>query len=225
MTSRDQSQIVSFLPPALKKLALSTALCSLLTGCPDPQGALDDFGVRYNEANAGGSEGGPNLGDCTPAQADSFASSEFLTALSVKLSPKTPVTLLAKLTTAADGPGVSVSMNLQYLSREDQTTPVGEPFDRGPYAVAEDGTFTADWETIVVPIDANAVNGFEITANVGLVGNAFCKDTTLICGDVTGATTSPVQLDLAGSTFTMQPIVSGTLPEIVINCEGDAAAF
>lgn len=148
---------------------------------------------------------------------------DFFFNLSVYLDPQAPIVFVASLTTEASDGGLSFSMTFQPLESADRRTPTGSPFDVGPYELSEDGTFTAELPTIVVPGNANPFSGSELEATITLAGT-LCAPADFVCGDVTGTAARPVQLDLRGSTFAMERITDpSSYPAAVINCEKDPA--
>jgi hypothetical protein len=79
---------------------------------------------------------------------------------------------------------------------------VGQKLLLGPFPVQANGAFRADMPGLAVPGAANPVTGGDILANVVLEGS-LCGDARSFCGTVTGNVSSPLPLDLAGSTFTL----------------------
>lgn len=208
--------------------SLSLAVVAL-AGCPDPQGSFDAFGDRYDKINGGGTTtsttSGNQGGGCAadPGQLDGT----FLFALSAKLSPKKPVLFSMALTTTEGANGLSMHLAATPLDGMDHMTPVDAEVDLGNTDVAADGTFVANLGTINVSGAANTITvGSPITAeNVVLTGSLCASDPDFICGSVDGKVTAPIMYPLAGSTFTMQRIVDGTIPAPVINCAKDPAMY
>lgn len=210
-------------------LALGLVPCLLLTAaCADPDGAYDEFVARQTTASSsstsssGGMGGGGGSGCSVPAVGE--LDGDHLMVLSAKLSPKKPIVMTAKVTTADDGGKTAVTMQLQPLDAADRKTPVGSPIDVPVFPIEADGSFvlsvpSADVEGTANPITGNTLKGVAAT----LTGSGMCSPFAFACGDVTGAiATPPVKLD--GSTFTLQPITDpGTYPEAYINCAQDLA--
>lgn len=216
-------------------LASAALPCAaLLIGCADPGGRFDDFEARdttIRESQAGGDGGGDDGtgggggrggGDgCLPEAG--AVDGDFFFNLSAYLLPQAPIVFLASLTTAASDGGLSFSMTFQALEVADRRTPTGSPADVGPYELSEDGTFTAELPTIVVPGNANPISGSELEATITLAGT-LCAPADFVCGDVTGTASRPVELDLKGSTFAMERITDpSSYPAAVINCKKDPA--
>jgi hypothetical protein len=187
------------------------ALVVGLAGCPDPNGAYDDFVVRAGKIPP------PPPGEC--GQTVLSVNGEFFFALSSQLAKKKPITFLAQLTTDAGG----LSMNLQPLDKTDRSTPVGPAVDVGPYPIV-DGRFTAALPLLEVPGAANPISPADIKAQITLVGSV-CAD--FICGTVEGQVIEPlmIALDPVNSRFTMERVITpGDYPDPPqINCAGDLA--
>ena len=198
---------------ALRFAGAAALLCAVpfLAGCPDPQGEFDDFSARYEATK-------PPPVEAACGTTVQTVEGDFFFALAAKLSPKTPITFKAVVTTEADGMHFSITP----LDRMDRKTPIGDVAELGNYPIDADGNFTAAFPEMTIPGDANPITGSPIVATVSLSG-AVCED--LICGDVSGTVTSPIMLDLAGgSTFTMVRVEGENYPEPpIINCAGDPA--
>lgn len=218
-----------FTSPMKNALYLGLVPCLLLTAaCADPQGAYDEFVERQTTASSsssstGGSGGGGGGAGCT-APAVGELDGDHLLVLSAKLSPKKPIVMAAKVTTADEGGKTAVTMQLQPLDAADRQTPVGAAIDVPVFPIEADGTFvlsvpSADVDGTANPITGNTLKGVAAT----LTGSGMCSPFAFACGDVTGAiTTPPVKLD--GSTFTLQPVTDpATPPEVFINCAKDLA--
>ncbi|MGK3999523.1 hypothetical protein [Sorangium sp. So ce1024] len=210
-------------------MALSSACAALLAGCADPEGRFDDFqardtAIREDQAGGdGGSDGSGGGGGASCVPEAGAPDGDFFFNLSAYLNPRTPIVFLARLTTEASDGGLSFSLRFQPLEAADRRTPTGEPFDVGPYEVSDDGQFTAELPTIVVPGNANPFSGSELEATITLTG-ALCAPVDFVCGDVTGNVARPLALDLEGSTFAMERITDpASYPASVINCKRDPA--
>jgi len=200
--------------------------CLALAGCPDPQARFDEFGERYDGLGDGGSnEGGAAA--CSPT-APGEASGQYLFTLSAKLSPAKAFLFDTALTTSDDGNGgLLVDLSLQPLSKDDQSTPVGDPLVQTGLPVAADGTFSWNFGEVTLIGAANPVTGADVEAIELTFIGSMCGGDRLgdICGDVTGIVTKPLDMyDLTGSTFTIQRY-EGELPAPVINCAGDPASY
>lgn len=183
-----------------------------LAGCPDPNGAYDDFVARAGKIPP------PPPGEC--GQTVDTVEGEFFFALSSQLAKKKPITFLATLTTDDED---GLSMTLQPLDKADRATPIGPAIEVGPYPIV-DGGFTATLPELVVPGAANPISAADIRAQIRLVGSV-CAD--FICGTVEGQVIEPVMiaLDPMNSRFTMERVTTpGEYPvPPQINCTGDLA--
>lgn len=206
----------------------TAGLAFALAGCPDPEGALVDFTERYDEIHkttSTGTGGGGGGAECIPTT-EGEADGRYLFSLSAKLSPKKAIALDANLTTHAAADGLTADLDLQPLSGMDQMSPVGTPLSFTALPVAADGSFTWDLGTVDVPGEANPISGAPIQADLTLVGQLCGGDRAgFICGDATGMLILPFELDLMGSTWTMQAEEGGMLPSPVINCAKDPAVY
>jgi hypothetical protein len=216
--------------PSLRKTmpALSRSLVFVVTlvalhlpGCPDPAGKFDDFVERWTAANPGVDGGDLDAGPCTPPDPAAL-DGQYVLALSAVIAPETPILFLTQVTGISDPPGVE--LELQPLSAADRRTPVGQPLTVGPIALSTDGAVHAELPPLIVSGEANPITGGEIEAQVTLDAR-FCGVSDFYCGSVSGRVTLPVGLDLAGSTFAMERVQGGMLPEQpFLNCNRDRAA-
>jgi hypothetical protein len=214
----------------LASILATAGLNFSLAGCPDPEGAFEDFATRYEDnhkttsTGTGGSGGGEA---CTPAT-EGELDGEYMFSLSARLSPKKAFALDTTMTTHDDGAGgLTVDLDLQPLSKDDQTTPVGTVLSFTALPVAADGSFTWDLGMVTLPGAANPITGADVVTTLQLAGDLCGGDRAgFVCGDVTGQVTEPLMADLSpGSAFTMQAAVGGSLPSPVINCAKDPAVY
>lgn len=212
-------------------VALAGFAAISLAGCPDPAGAFEDFGERYEEANPSTTTTSTGPGTCPLPEAGAADGQYFFT-LSSNLSPGTPFTLLATMTTTASGDGLSVDLVMQPLAKTDRKTPTGSelpPFNG--LAVAADGSFEWDLGEVTFPGTANPISDSEVVATVQLQGSlcdsepaASGSHAGFLCGTATGLVTKPLtDFDLTGSNFTMQLVEGGALPDPLLNCNKAAA--
>jgi hypothetical protein len=131
---------------------------------------------------------------------------DYLLTLSAAISRAKPIVFRTHLTTPPLNGGTGLMFDSQPLSATDRTTPVGTPLTLGPFPVDGKGNFTAPTPALSITGDANAITpGQLITADVTLKGN-LCGDGSFFCGTASGTVTAPIQVDLAGSTFTLTRI-------------------
>lgn len=195
-------------------LVLVAALGALVSACADPKQSFDEF--------VGRSPPPPPPGACPEAyvaQAPGQMDGEYLLTLSASVNAVKPILFIANITTVAEGAGLGMGMTIQALTVADQT-PVGPVRDEAPVPVGDDGSFTLDLPDVEIPKDANALTPADAAADTVFEGSV-CGDGGFLCGDVTGMTTKPVSLDLAGSTFTFQRIEDpAAYPEPILDCKG-----
>lgn len=213
-------------------VALAGFAAISLAGCPDPAGAFEEFGDRYDEINPPTTTTTSTGPETCPLPEAGAADGQYLFSLSSNLSPGTPFTLLATLTSTASGDGLSVDLLMQPLSKTDRKTPTGSalPAFTG-LAVAADGSFEWDLGEVTFPGTANPISDSEVVATVQLQGSlcdsepaASGSHAGFICGTATGLVTKPLtDFDLAGSNFTMQLVEGGVIPDALINCNKGAA--
>lgn len=182
--------------------ALLFAMLAIATGCPaaDAPGKYDKFLEETEEEREDAANVKMDLGG---SLAD--INGTFLLALAAVIAPEFPLQFYATVTFTPDGVGGSVALELQPLSLDPQTTttprqPVGDSLMVGPAMVNAAGTFDLPiTEPVMVTGMANPITGSDIVATLNLAATIQSED--LFCGTVTGAVTSPLELDLAGSTF------------------------
>jgi hypothetical protein len=220
-------------------LAASSVACAgftaiSLAGCPDPAGAFEEFGERYEEVNPTTTTTTTSTGPSTcPLPEPGAADGQYFFTLDPKpLVSGTPFTLLATVTTTASGDGLSVELVMQPLSKTDRKTPTGSPLPTFTgLAVAADGSFEWDLGEVTFPGEANPISDSEVVATVQLQGSLCDSEPAesgshagFVCGSATGLVTKPLtDFPLDGSTFTMQLVEGGALPDALINCNKDAA--
>lgn len=192
-------------------------LVALLTGCPDPDVEFADFEERYKAVKGG--DGGSGQGGamaCTPAMPGEL-DGEWLFALTPKQSMTKPAPLLATLTTTDS----TFSFDMQPLDAEDRVTEVGSSFPLGPFDYAADGSFEADWGTIMIPGETNPLTDSALTANVVISGSLCAGD--FLCGRADGQVTMPVMLGIDDSNWSMTRMSAYEEPP-VLDCAGNTAA-
>ncbi len=191
-------------------------LGALTSGCPDPGQAFDDFVERRPALEPSG--------DCpdaylSPAPGD--IDGDYFMTLLTSVNTSKPLFVLAKVTTEAQGDGLGLAMNLQFLDKNDRTTPVGTALDAAAVPVGTDGSFELDLPDLQIPAAANALAPVDATGSLHYTGN-ICGDGSFICGDLSGtANALGNTYDLTGSTFTIQRITDpAAYPEPLLDCKG-----
>jgi hypothetical protein len=129
----------------------------------------------------------------------------FLFALETSLGPDLPLQFVTTVayTAGDDGAGV-VDLTFQPLSLDQGETLIpreyiGEPLTFEDIPVAADGTFDLDMGLVMVTGAANPVTGGDIEATI--LVHAEIRDEDTMCGQFEGMLMSPLEYDLAGSTF------------------------
>jgi hypothetical protein len=107
-------------------------------------------------------------------------------------------------TPTADDMGGTASFSFQPLSLDqgEILTPrefIGDPLVYDDIAIDVDGNFEIDMGDVMVTGMANPVTGSDIEANLVVTGKILDVDT--MCGELSGMLMSPLEFDLAGSTF------------------------
>jgi hypothetical protein len=215
-------------PPSSKENAMRAVLvvgALLMVGCVDPAADLEAFQKRLSEKPL--MDAGTVPGDaqsCTIRPGD--VEGAFLLAISTSIAPTKPIVALTDLTTPAFQDGTGLALSVQPLAASDRTTPVGASISLGPFLVDAGGNFRADMPGLTVSGDANPITpGAPISADLVLAGN-LCAKSGFFCGSVSGEVTSPITLNLEGSTFTLTLVEPGdpvpTQP--AVDCRGTLAA-
>ncbi|HWB75153.1 MAG TPA: hypothetical protein VG755_09355 [Nannocystaceae bacterium] len=137
---------------------------------------------------------------------------EQLFAIALVVDPAHPLQWLAEVRQTDLSRGASLTVELHSLSLDPgaTTTPralVGSPnFFEGTFA--SDGSFAIELPEITVVGAANPITGSDLTLQLVLEG--VVMDDQLWCGRVSGSITSPLMLDLTGSTFAGTPAYEGS---------------
>jgi hypothetical protein len=196
-----------------------------IAGCVDPTGDLNAFQKRLARrpmADAG-RDSGRDASGCAIAPGD--VSGEYLFAISASIAPKQPIVALANVSTVSLDGGTGIAFTIQPLAASDRTTPVDSPLALGPFPVSGSGAFRADISGLQVSGAANPITpGAGISADLVLTGS-LCGSGDFFCGNASGQATSPIVLDLTGSTFTMTKVADGGAPPTrpAIDCSGTLA--
>ncbi len=178
-------------------------LLAIGAGCPspDPEGKYE----RFNEETKDDRER-PEPKLDMGVVADSFPdiSGTYLVALDTVASPGLPLQFIGVVDanigmTTGEG---TISVEFQPLSLDQGSS--SEPREEvGDALVVESnveaGNFILDFGVTMVTGAANPLTGADITADIVLTGGIRGMDGW--CGSLTGEVSSPIQLDLEGSTF------------------------
>lgn len=144
-------------------------------------------------------------------------SGEYLLAVSVVIAPETPFQWRATVdhTTASVVTMSLQPLTLDVLSTTSPREPYGDPL-RLEFQLADDGTFAFYLGELQLAGVTNPITGSDLVADVGFDGQALGPEA--FCGDAVGTVTSPLTLDLAGSTFAFTPIVDELPNPVVSRC-------
>jgi hypothetical protein len=190
--------------------------------CVDPGGDFHDFVKRLGPPKA--VDAGPDATrSCVVAPGS--ISGDYLFTLSAAIARTKPLVFLTTLSTPPLNGGTGLTFSAQPLSAADRTTPVGTPITLGPFPVDATGSFTASIPGLTVTGAANSVTpGSGIAADVTLTGN-LCGDGSFFCGTASGMVTQPINVNLAGSTFTLTRLdAAHTIPaQPKLDCAGNLA--
>lgn len=207
-------------------------LCALLAACFAPEEKFDDFLrdrlAKLGDAGMSNPEG--DGGNSVPLRAEQLEGT-YLYAVSVALAPSLPTVYLAEVKAEQVGEQLAVTIRQRPLSKDDWRTPVGDYGEPRSDLVPATGSYTSELVVSVVPAAANAVTGADSrteTVFTGRFDNPATPDDPdaklqFFCGTMTGEATSPLMIDLSGSTFaaTRIPDVDDpdSYPRVVINCD------
>lgn len=171
-----------------------------------PSGDSDDSGGAGTTGDETGQVMTATIGDADTSDTEGPSGNSYLLAISTPLDPSLP---FQGIVTINESPG-QVEMSLQWLSlslgsRTEPRQPVGDTYY---YTIPVDETGFIYWDfgPIVVPAAANPITGMDLSAAV-LAGATPVGDPAY-CGEVAGSVTSPIALDLAGSTHAMTEVGS-----------------
>jgi hypothetical protein len=211
--------------PDTRAAALSGAL---LCGCLSPDARLDDFSERCGkdpDCLVQPIDLGP---ECAPPAAGELDGT-YLFALGA-VQPEYPLLFLTEATTTpAPAGGTFLTLGLQPLQASDRQTEVCEPLILEQLLIDERGEMNSRLPLIEVPGVANPISGSRIEAEP-ILRARFCAAPgggalDFYCGFVEGQLLQPFELDIKGSTFSMQRV---SLPymkpdSIVVDCNGKPA--
>ncbi len=193
--------------------------CGPVVGDVDGRGSADESGGGSTGIDNGDPATGPDdVATGTPIPEPRLdLSGAYLFAVAAVIAPETPLQWRATVVQDLDTGELTIvlqPLSLDPLSTTSPREPTGEPrvvtATPGP-----DNTFTLDLGQVYVPGAANPITGSDINTTLALDGVASASD--LWCGEVTGSVTTPLQLDLTGSTFAFTPVTAtGELPDPVV---------
>jgi len=191
----------------LKASLLSLALGGFgLAGCPDSRSEFDEFLDKSEPFRVV-----PTAGECLgPVD----LSGTYLMGAAVAVDLTKPIRF--KMVLAVDLTASTIQASLQAVAAPPNNgatavgTLVGEVYTATTPLDADDGSFSLDFGSIIVPVEANPILAAAVTAEFALEG---CTSTpTASCGIVVGDITAPAAIPLAGSTWAVTPLAEGADP-------------
>jgi hypothetical protein len=195
----------------LSIFSFSLLLPAVLAGaCADPVGRYEEHAERVLDA-------GSARVDATPLAELPDITGSFLIGMSAAVAPEPPFQFLgvAELVAHPDGTG-TVQLSLTALGVTDRM-PIGDAI-LSDVPVSTGGQFEAVFAG-TLPAAANPVIPSDVVVEGELLLTIHSAD--LFCGEVVGQVTSPVIVDLAGSTVgavrVPQGTVGGDLPDTVVS--------
>ena len=196
---------------------LATVGALALSGCPDPDGSVNNFVDRSEPFRPGGDR----FPDAAPTAGFFDASGSYLLAIAASVDASKPLLFQATVTVAGDPPTIKV--DLQAVTADAARTAVGEPLivDAVPLNPV-DGTFSVNYGRVVIAGEADPIiPGAPIEAD--LILNGQTQSVTEICGKVAGAIIQPAMLPLEGD-FGTNPAAIEDFPGLLVSskCGGQA---
>lgn len=193
------------------------SLALLLSACVDPAGKFDDFVDRAPDA-------APEP-DAEILLEIPNITGKFLFSLSSVVDVDRPFFFIATNTLYATGDG-SATMDtslqpLHYVNR----TPVGDPLEFTGVPISMTGQFELSATNVSIPGDANPFS--ESTVELSeVILRPTIKNKNMYCGTVDGHLTSPLDLDIAGSTMGAVRIMGQAadgdgMPDPISRCPAD----
>jgi len=224
--------------------ALAIMSCSWLGACGDDSGDGTSGGggdaSSTGTADGGGDASSTGSGGGAPT-AGSPAEGVYIFGLSASLRNGAPILFQGNVTFSDDPDAPSFRLLLTPLRTPWRTgvdnesieplTALPPPLELGPFDLAPDGSFDAQFPEVQVTGKANVFSPNDLKAVVRLKGR-FSEDPAsspeklgFVCGTMEGQVTSPIALDLVAEEcfFAMTKLdESGTLPTAFpYNCAGD----
>jgi hypothetical protein len=223
----------------LPRLVLVVLPC-VLFGCVDPAAEFDDFNQRladrtqrraeadamqggaHGDGDGGAGDAGPDVSTCTEVTAAMLAGTYFF-AFRSAVAADTPILALLDVTPrTADASGdFEADVVFRPVATADGKTPRGRT-SPGVMKVKADGSYTVDDFAIFIAGAANPVvpgSDFEALVNLSgtLCGHGEAPLASL-CGSTLGDLTSPVSVNLDGSTYGALRVSGDELPGQAGSC-------
>lgn len=199
------------------RLRLGLLLLPLFAlGCPDTEARYNEFldATKDQRMSAGEEEDSGSESDSGPPPdlgADGLPdmSGTYLLALETALGPDSPLQFITEVTMTVADDGMSATATVVFTPLSLNVGSTVDPrecltdamltFENVAFDAA--GHFTLDMGTVMVTGAANPITGSDITASLVLDGDIRHIDA--LCGSISGMLMSPLEADLAGSTFGM----------------------
>lgn len=210
-----------------------------LGACANPEQRFEEFGERIGPAPGPGCEVTVPCAAPEPGVIDG----DFLFAISSVTTRTSPVVFTAKVTTSRKSGASTTDINLvfQPLRYADRKSPTDDtPIDIGTYPIRPDSLWSAELPPLTISGQANPITkDAAITAEVSFCGQLCAEGgpgaetkpdsgpagvaPDFYCGAISGNVTSPMEIDLAGSNYTMRRL-TGTDPasipdDVEIDCQ------
>jgi hypothetical protein len=171
-----------------------------------------DTGDGDGDTGDGDGDTGDGDGDTGDGDGDSLPDATYLLAIETSLGPDLPLQfVLDVFNLVPTNDGATADFVIQPLSlQQGQTTPgecIGVPLEFEGVTFDIDGNFVLDMGLVMISGEANPITGSDIEATIVLHGHTVEPDA--MCGDMTGMLMSPLEYDLAGSTFAAIPLADG----------------
>jgi hypothetical protein len=202
----------------VRSLLVLTVPMLLLTGCPDPEAAYDDFQDRYSKVDSGVAVDCSNPAPCTAIPQPGELDGDYFFAFAASLELSKPMVFLATITSAAGASGTEMTWSLQALDWSDRVSPaknppppegdgsVPPPIVLPGIAIDGEGMIDADLPPLDVVGSANPFSHTPITADVSSLSGRFCAGETFFSGQFDGKVTKPIPIELAGSSWTLTKV-------------------
>jgi hypothetical protein len=212
--------------PRLVVVLSQTVLLACVAGCGgrsekgggsfegpfEPPGELRDAGVDAPHAGFDASDARPRPAECkqTPGNIG-----QFLFTMALKPFPTKPNLMRTAIEILGDGSMIWTSQFFDY----DRTHLVGAPVVAGPFPLLTDGSFHIDRLILEIPGEALcALPDTAVSIEMSFNGASICDQTNFACGTMNGVVLG-LGVDLNGSTFTLQALANGMIPEPVTSCD------
>ncbi len=185
-------------------------------GCPDPEARFDEFVDATKDQRMDAGEESTDTGESDSGESDSTDTGEpetlpdmsgiYLLALETALGPDLPLQFIVtfNMEVAPDGQSGTGDFQFQPLSliQGSQLEPrecLDEMLTFNDIPIDAEGNFEIDMGVVEVTGMANPVTGSDISASLVVAGRILYEGA--YCGEITGMLMSPLEYDLAGSTF------------------------